>query len=601
VLAPPKAVPTGPPSDNTSATRHLSAGAYIDPEFCLDALHQIYHQPSRMVAPSYGFDLVTVLGHCLRARYAMVVRDALIVSLLLSAALISWLAVVVILVILLCLHGAVVFGQVVQDLLRYLRDEQRLRDELLFQQDGHIADPRPASSGLWRRRRRSRGTAGQWLLGLVLHAFGRAADVALAYLTFLGLLTGLGLALLAASLALRADIGIVWFGGPWETVAALLLATLLVPAGYRVWNQLQLRNLSPEQVPVPPLTSQRLTEIDRQLRGNTVVYSGFQPFVGSGDIIRRWDFAQRLVRAEPNAPERPGSSEPEDTSTTATRHEAGWEQRREFDKPPFTAQALSEHVRKDLAALADALEPEQRLPGLKVEDKIFVAGTAISTLAPDTPEKEIKEIISSPTAPQRHYLVCQVVSWKGELVTTVYVHIAVQGKALYVELQVTALLPCDERFRVIDQVSGTSTTKLVRDAMRAVLESPVVVASAPASLFRACADALEMAFATPVASIKVKQGYDYGATVGLRELAASAVPEDHMQMQDIFKYSRVIERRVLAAILDFLEDNDVDVNEYRQRSLTILNAGAVAVGGGTVNVEGNAIGTQSNQTAGGDA
>jgi hypothetical protein len=66
-----------------------------------------------------------------------------------------------------------------------------------------------------------------------------------------------------------------------------------------------------------------------------------------------------------------------------------------------------------------------------------------------------------------------------------------------------------------------------------------------------------------------------------------------MQTQDIIKYGRVIERRVLAAVLDFLEDHNVDVTEYRQRSLTILNAGAVATSGGTVNVEGDATGTQN--------
>jgi hypothetical protein len=61
----------------------------------------------------------------------------------------------------------------------------------------------------------------------------------------------------------------------------------------------------------------------------------------------------------------------------------------------------------------------------------------------------------------------------------------------------------------------------------------------------------------------------------------------------------MIERRVLDAILDFLEDKGVDVTEYRQRTLTILSAGAVATGGGTVNVEGDAVGTQ-NIEGGGD-
>ena len=89
---------------------------------------------------------------------------------------------------------------------------------------------------------------------------------------------------------------------------------------------------------------------------------------------------------------------------------------------------------------------------------------------------------------------------------------------------------------------------------------------------------------------QIRRGYDYGAVVGLRELGTSVELKDHMQTQDIVKYGRIIERRVLAAILDFLEQRKVDVTEYRQRSLTILNAGAVATSGGTVVVEGDAIG-----------
>lgn len=264
-----------------------------------------------------------------------------------------------------------------------------------------------------------------------------------------------------------------------------------------------------------------------------------------------WDFAQRLVRALSEMPE---PSKAGDAPTAEAKQEARREKKREFEEPPFTAQALSEHVHKDLAGLADNSEPERRLPGLKVEDKIFVAGTAVSMLEADTPKGQIKQIINNPTAPQRHYLVCQVVSWRGELVTTVYVHIAVQGKALYVELRGTALLPCDDRFRVVDQVGGTSTKKLVREVVQAMTEAPVVVASAPISLFSACSDVLSLAFATPSASIRVTRGYDYGARVGLRELAASSGLRDHMQMQDIYKYNKIIERRVLAAILDFLED-----------------------------------------------
>jgi hypothetical protein len=51
---------------------------------------------------------------------------------------------------------------------------------------------------------------------------------------------------------------------------------------------------------------------------------------------------------------------------------------------------------------------------------------------------------------------------------------------------------------------------------------------------------------------------------------------------------------------DFLEDKGVDIAEYRQRSLTILNAGAVATTGGTVNVSGGVVAGQNATTEGGN-
>src|SRR5437870_12082311 len=89
--------PTDEPAPH-SATRHLCAGAYLDPQFCLSALHEVYYQPKRLVAPSYGFDTIAVLGHCLRARRATVIRDATLLGLLLVAALTCLVAVPVALV-----------------------------------------------------------------------------------------------------------------------------------------------------------------------------------------------------------------------------------------------------------------------------------------------------------------------------------------------------------------------------------------------------------------------------------------------------------------------------------------------------------------------
>jgi len=62
--------------------------------------------------------------------------------------------------------------------------------------------------------------------------------------------------------------------------------------------------------------------------------------------------------------------------------------------------------------------------------------------------------------------------------------------------------------------------------------------------------------------------------------AAKAV--NYFQTRDIVRYWKVIERRVLASILDYLEEHEVDVREYRLRATQILNSNVVNMFNGDV-------------------
>jgi hypothetical protein len=55
------------------------------------------------------------------------------------------------------------------------------------------------------------------------------------------------------------------------------------------------------------------------------------------------------------------------------------------------------------------------------------------------------------------------------------------------------------------------------------------------------------------------------------------------QHQDVSKYQKLIERRVIASVLDFLDDRGVDTTEYRARATSILN-----ISGGFVSTGDNA-------------
>jgi hypothetical protein len=365
----------------------------------------------------------------------------------------------------------------------------------------------------------------------------------------------------------------------------LLLAFLIFgfSVGHALWTQSQLTRLTPGSPVTMPYHNERLEEIGRQQRGNTAVYSGFRPFLGSGPVIDTDGFALRLVRPERSFLDQldPGRH----AAPTPT------EQQREFAEPPFQAYEIIAHLRNHLAGIVPPEHrAEEQITGFSVEDRICLAGTEVSVLSPHTTPEMMAAVVQHPTTPARHYLTCQVFGWGGQLVTTVYVHVAVQGRSLYLEITTTALPPCAERYRIIDTADGTEGMAWLRAVKRGLLDAPKSVGRAPANLVGAL-----VAQVTGSGSVSgartLARGYDYGAQLSVRELGSELVLRNGtelvdgvrnlVQVQDVTRYQRLIERRVFAAVLDFLDDRDIDTTEYRARAASILNinGGVNAIGG----------------------
>ncbi|MGC4804320.1 hypothetical protein [Micromonospora sp. DT233] len=534
-----------PPIPTSNATRHLCAGAYLDEDFQRASLNEVYHQRRRLIAPSYGFDLVAVLGQCLQARRIAVLRDAAIVVVTVSALCAAPLALSFVLTVLITLYLFTSVWQVVRDTTRELRRG------------------RSASAGL--------------IIGQAVIAIFRLVIAVVAFSLLSLVATGFALA------SIGEGFDQVNTPTPESSLAPALIMGLLlvvfgVPIGANLFRQSQLERLAPGHTPPAPARSERFDEIRRQESGNTVVFADYRPFVGSGLVLKNWGFAQRLVRAG-------------DPLTGLTP-----ESDREFATAPFTATDLLAHLRDELGGLSSDREPEQQLPGLTVDDRVFLAGTEVAHLTPYTDPGHLPAIIRHPTAPLRHFLVCQVVSWRGELVTTVYVHVAVQGRSLYMEFTSTALPPCADRFRVVDQVGGTGPAAFVRAGLQGLLYAPSTIGRAPLNLLRAGFDAVTNAL-SGAGGGPTRPGYDYGARTSVRELGMAADTRHHLQAQEVDKHQRIIERRLLAAALDFLQERGVDTSEYRQRAATLLNAGAI-VTGGSLTVHGDVHSTQTNDRAG---
>src|SRR3954453_21552156 len=239
--------PAGPPypEDPTTATRHLCAGAYLDDTFRNDSLRQVYYQPRRVVAPSYGFDVVPVLAHCLRARNGAIIRDCLILATVLVSACISPTAIVMALVTMAQLQLTVGTWRLVRETIRRVRDAEPIALGALAARTFLLI-------------------AGWVLVGVV----GVASSVALIKGFTESLTTTGGLGDAGA-----ATVALVY--------GSILLCLLIFcyPVAFSLWRQTAPGKMAPGLLVPQPVRNARLDEIGRQQRGNPTVYSGFKPYV----------------------------------------------------------------------------------------------------------------------------------------------------------------------------------------------------------------------------------------------------------------------------------------------------------------------------------
>ena len=521
-----------PPAPATStATRYLSVGAYADPYFRGRCLREVYHQPRRFVAPSYGFDLGAVLWHCLRARRLAIRRDALIVLALLATAVLDWRALAAIVVALIALRTTHTARDVARERMRQWR---------------------AATPGTPIRSNRRT---------LVILSGWAAAWIVLA-----------GLAATILVLDPQPLLGVPPVAGGAIVAVALVFA---LPTLFSLWREKRIEEFASDRPMPATRLNARLRDIERQQDANTIVYSDFEPFIGAGDIFSTWGFAVRLVRKQSELPGTAGLNEGE----------------REFPEPPFTAEEIVAYVRSHLLRLTTG-ESETLIPDLTVTDRVFLSAREEGHRSLTTGPEQLRDIIRNPTQPARHYLVCQVVSWGGEVVTTVHVHIAIQGRSLYLEVTTTLMAPCNERYRIVDLEGGRGSKAWIRALTTGLRETSSTIAHAPGRLALAAAEAIGLRNSRR--GRRTRRLTDRGAQVSVRQLGTKDKLRNFTQRQDVLKFRRLIENRVYAHVLDFLDEHDVDTTEYRARSASVFNVGMINNAEATIN--GDVSGT-SNQTA----
>lgn len=521
-----------------SVTRYLCAGAYLDTKFRNKVLDELLSDAHRAVAPSHGgFDIGPVAQHCLRARTILAVRDLSLVTVV-GIGLIAdpgrmatWLVMVVTLTSLL---SSSTRGQPAQ-----------------------------------RRLAARAGLVTVVLVGGLLLFFG-------------SVLTNVVQSMFTGELVEQGDesTGIGWL---------FVLATLAIVGGSRVLvgDRLakELRPGAPSSpgLDVSPDIESRLENVNAAQWGNLTLYSAENPFLGAGQVARAWSIAVELDRVKSS-------------------------QAREL--PVIDPQELHDFVGARLVQMRDEVARPAESLSLQISDHVIARGlvnqsfTADGThplIDPDTgrpvhtlEEEAVRAIVRHPKAGVRYYrritigTFAQEIRDEGErlvmpaedqeIVVSAFVYLAVEGRMLYTEFVVTVLPPVADAYHLVDRLprDGIARIALISlGVMRVQLLGDLVLA--PFRLVRLGYAAIRDAFAPRRPQDYAL--YDYGARSSVRELGVWEGSLTYLQQLDSFKYTKLIGERLNSAVLDFLEESDIDTSAYRQQAAAVVNNGTMITGG----------------------
>ncbi|MER6708769.1 hypothetical protein ABT328_31735 [Streptomyces fumanus] len=535
-------------------TRYLCAGAYLDEHFADRVLEEVLADETSAVAAAPGADPAAVVRHCLTAQDLRHRRDLRLAGAVGAVVLIAPLWLLVVLLV--------------------------------------LALPRQATEG-----RRSPTTRGRpqpppaVLVGAAVTA-GMAALIAL----------GLGIA--AAALPVDGFPG--WLLGTYlagvpavlvsVAAAAFAYATVLrhdLAVDRLLRTTLTRETYTPPAGPVgdrPDWVGGRLAAIEEAREGNVTVYSGYSPFVGYAATDSQWSLAVPLLPAENTAGLRARPAGPE----------------------PFTLPELVGEIRDRLRALAargpGTGTPAPDLGSLTVEDRVFVSGTTLgdderflgTTVSPAVrlPAEAVEEIMLRPTGTRRHFLAVHVPLWGGDVVPSTFLHLAVVGRTLHLHTDHHVLGPVPAAYHVVDLLGGDLTPAAHRGLLVNALRhtGPTLLSAPFRALRHARFDARhDRRTADELTAMRENPVYDFGARVGLRELAVSPDYHNYFQVVDARRITALVERHTLAAVRAFLDRRGYDTTDFRAQQQTILNQGLIQQGGTSI-IGNQAIGTGARAT-----
>jgi hypothetical protein len=543
--------------EETAATRHLCAGAYLDRKFRNMVIGKVRNDAVHRAAPSYGFDLVPVVREAWRAWWLETAGQVFIATVL--AVVIAMDISVVITAS--CAAGIWYLGRTA---LRNAPETARLGAR--------------NASARWLRRRLPDTERHRELSRLI------------------AVTTGGCVALIVIGGVAATARGSLAGGVLSAAVFLLLLVSACAVTG--ALRQVVLNRTRSAESLRPARLGRRLTVVDQQQRCDYVIYRKpypdeasdgpmalrrdieLTPFTGSGMLVHRWlpPVTVQLLR--------PGEGSMPD---------------REYPVAPFKAHELVQHIKEAMKPVGDATDPA-RLRGLEVRDRLYIAELDVADdrgflRQQRPPTEEINRVIDDPHDAARHYLEISVSS-TGEVVTTVFLRSTVRGRTLSLDFDACALTRTPMNYQILDQYAETGAVAVIRAAALGISRLPQTLGG----LWQLCLVPWVLAraaWAMKDRTITPRRRRPIGTRFSIREEMAEGWDEADLDKITIYDDMKIIERRLLTAIDDFLVARDVDPSTFAQRVTNIINTGFLNMG--QLEMNQSAAGAEARVNIGGGA
>jgi hypothetical protein len=570
----------------TNATRYLCAGAYLDSGFANKVIGELIAS-HRAVAPSRGINLDPIIRHCLKARRLKLIRDIALSVLLLVGLVTATIPLFFIL--------AITFFC------------------------GYLPGAR------WERR----SLGGRALAGLA----------AIAALVIVGGILTVGIVVVVV-LVIAAKVSSSGGGGTgtslplsgffsagllalWSLVYAVLLIGTLVRYFWlrdkTLVEWLRPGATAPAFRQESPRVENRIAEVCRAQYGNLTLYDtqDQDPFLGTGWVPYPFELFGK-DRQDDGSPV--WSIAIELNRAGAPRGLLGFNAR---DRVCIDPVDLHRVLRARLEQLNDPRLPtSQRVAYLTVADHVVGEGR----FDWDSPlidrqrmipysqanQEAVEALIRAPQGRLRYYQRVSISdeglpvetedgrpvigSVDQEIIASAFVYIAVEGHMFYLQFFPKVLPRVDRRFRDIDTLPRSSSTRflgrVLLDALRGSFHD---IITAPYNVYKA----LRLSFRewrnfTDGERAEADFAYaDVGARIGVREYGSQGTLGSYLEALDTDKYTQIVERLVLETVLDYLVAQGADTAVYRASAASIINGDvysgntgswSVNTGAGTQNI-----------------